>query len=442
MIPTLPIEVTCPQCGARYNAQVQTIVDVGQDPRLKSMLLRGQLNTVTCPSCGAAGMVSAPLLYHDPERELLLVFFPPALTLTMENRERLTGSLVNALMSTLPSEGRKGYLLNPRTVLTMQSLIDQILRADGITEEMIEKQRARAQLLQDMLAAFGEEERLQALIEQNKEDIDYSFLLTLSAAAEGSTSAGQGEIADKLLKLRDVLMDQLAITLPEPLPLNMPRVEVVDRVLAMEDEASRRAMVMYNRPLLDYAFFQELTRRIEQAAGETAETLRTLRTELLELVEQLDREAQAMQRAKMDLLQEALSSSDPAQLLRERKDEVDVLFLSVLAAVMHSAEDEGQEEQLQRLRAVNDAALAVLQEDLPPELRLVNDLLAAEYPHETQKLLQDRRTEWNDELPTLLTTLAEDLDAQERRQTAQRLRELREQVESLLSESGSETDDS
>jgi DNA polymerase III epsilon subunit-like protein len=387
-------------------------------------------------------MVSAPLLYHDPERELLLVFFPPSLTLTMENRERLTGSLVNALMSTLPSESRKAYLLNPRTMLTMQSLIDQILRADGITEEMIEKQRARAQLLQDMLEASDDEEQLQALIEQNKEDIDYSFLLTLSAAAEGSTSAGQGEIADKLLKLRDMLLDQLEITLPEPLPLNMARAEVVDRVLAMEDEASRRAMVMYNRPLLDYAFFQELTGRIEQAAGEEAESLRNLRTELLELVEQLDREAQAMQRAKMDLLQEALGSSDPAQLLRERKDEVDVLFLSVLAAVMHSAEDEGEEEQVQRLRAVNDAALAVLQEDLPPELRLVNDLLAAEYPQETQKLLQERRTEWNSELPALLTKLAEDLDAQERRQTAQRLRELREQVESLLSESGIEADDS
>ncbi len=442
MIPTLPIEVTCPQCGAKYNAQVQSIVDVGQDPRLKSMLLRGQLNTVTCPSCGTAGMVSAPLLYHDPERELLLVFFPPSLTLTMENRERLTGSLVNALMSTLPSESRKAYLLNPRTMLTMQSLIDQILRADGITEEMIEKQRARAQLLQDMLEASDDEEQLQALIEQNKDDIDYSFLLTLSAAAEGSTSAGQGEIADKLLKLRDMLLDQLEITLPEPLPLNMARAEVVDRVLAMEDEASRRAMVMYNRPLLDYAFFQELTGRIEQAAGEEAESLRDLRTELLELVEQLDREAQAMQRAKMDLLQEALGSSDPAQLLRERKDEVDVLFLSVLAAVMHSAEDEGEEEQVQRLRAVNDAALAVLQEDLPPELRLVNDLLAAEYPQETQKLLQERRTEWNSELPALLTKLAEDLDAQERRQTAQRLRELREQVESLLSESGIEADDS
>ena len=200
-------------------------------------------------------------------------------------------------------------------------------------------------------------------------------------------------------------------------------------------------MVMYNRPLLDYAFFQELTGRLEQAGGEEAESLRTLRTELLDLVEQLDREAQAMQRAKMDLLQEALSSSDPAQLLRERKDEVDVLFLSVLAAVMHSAEDEGQQEQVQRLRAVNDAALAVLQEDLPPELRLVNDLLAAEYPQETQQLLEERRTEWDEELPALLTKLAEDLDTQERRQTAQRLRELCEQVKSLLSESGSEADE-
>jgi len=439
MTPALPIEVTCPQCGTKYVAQVQSIVDVGQDPRLKFLLLRGQLNTVVCPSCGALGAVSTPLLYHDPQKELLLLFFPPRLNLSMEDRERLTGSLVNALMSTLPTEERKGYFLNPRTVLTTQGLIDEILKADGMTQEMINKQRARGQLLQDLLTAFDDDEQLQALIEQHEEEIDYSFFLTLAAAAEGSAAAGQKEVTERLLNLRDILLDRLSVTLPEPLPLDTPRAEVVDRILAAKDEESRRALVSYNRPLLDYAFFQELTRRIEQATPEEAEFLRSLRTDLLEMVEQLDREAQAVQQTKIQMLQDVLASPDPTQTLRERKEEIDMLFLAILGAALRSAQERGEVEEVQRLEAVNEAALAILQEDLPPELRFVNDLLVAEYPQETQKLLRERRAEWNAEFSELLSALAEDLETQGRTESAQRLRDIRTQAEAILEEASNET---
>jgi len=437
VIPTLPIDVTCPKCGTKYAAQVHSIVDVEQNPTLKSLLLRGQLNTVACPSCGALGVVSAPLLYHDPHRELLLLFFPPRLNLAMEDRERLTGSLVNAMMSTLPAEERKGYFLNPRTVLTVQSLIEEVLKADGITQEMIDKQRARGQLLQDLLMAFDNEEQLQTLIDQNKEDIDYPFFQTLASAAESSTAAGQEQVAEKLLKLRDTLLARLSVTLPEPLPLDTARAEVVDKVLAAKDEESRRALVMYNRPLLDYAFFQELTRRIDQAPPEEAEALRNLRTQLLETVEQLDKEVQAMQQAKIELLQDALASSDPAQTLRERKEEIDMLFLAVLGAALRSAQERGEAEEVQRLREIDQVALAMLQEDLPPELQLVNVLLAAEYPQETQNLLRERQAEWSAEFPQILTALADDLERQGRTQTGQRLREIRTQAEAILAGSGS-----
>lgn len=442
MIPTLPIEVTCPQCGNKHVGQVQSIIDVGQDPQLKQMLLSGRLNTVACPSCGALGAVSAPLLYHDPQKELLLLFFPQRLKLTMEDRERLTGSLVNALMSTLAAEERKGYFLNPRTVLTLQGLVDEILKGDGVTQEMIDKQRARRKLLQDLMAADDDDERLQALIEENKEDIDYPFLLTLVSAVEGSAAAGQEDIAEKLLQLRDVLLDRLDLTLPEPLPPDTPPSEVVDRVLEVKDEQIRRALILYNRPLLDYAFFQELTRRIEEAGPEEAESLRNLRTELLETVEELDREAQAAQQAKIQLLQDVLGSSDLEQTLRERKEEIDALFLAILDAAQRGAKERGETEEEQQLQAIHEAALSILQEDLPPELRLVNDLLAAEYPQGTQQLLQERQAEWSAAFPEIVAALADELEAQGRTESVQRLREIQQQAEAILQESNSAADES
>lgn len=437
MIPTLPIQISCPNCGTRYVAQVQSIVDVGQDPRLKALLLRGQLNTVVCPSCGTPGVVNAPLLYHDPTKELLLLFIPPELNLPMAERERLTGNLVNALMSIIPPEERKGYFLNPRTVLTRQGLIDEILKADGVTREMIEKQRAKNRLLQNLLSALDNEEQLQALIEQNKADIDYPFLLILASAAESSAMAGQEQVTEKLLRLRDVLLERVPIALPEPLPVDTPTAEVVDRLVAAKDKETRWALVVYNRHLLDYAFFQELSRRIEQATPEEAQTLRELRNELLEMTAQLDREAQAVRERKIQLLQEALDSPDPASLLRARSEELDALFLAILGTALRNAQQAGATEDAKRLAEINELVRTILQEALPAELRLVNELVSTDYPEGTRKLLEERRAEWNANFLEILHALAEDLEAQERSEVAQRLRDIHAQAEAILQRSAS-----
>jgi len=431
MIPTLPIQITCPSCGQKYSAQVLSVIDVGQSPQLKAAVLRGQVNTVSCPSCHTPGVVSAPLLYHDPKKEMLLLFVPPELNLPLPERERLTGNLVNALMSVVPQEQRKGYFLNPRPVLTMQSLVEEILKADGITKEMMDQQKARTQLLQDLLRAVDDEAQLETLVEAHKAEIDYTFLLTLATAAQSTAAHGQEQATEKLLKLRDILLAKTSVALPEPLPLDTPPAQVIDKVLAMPEQDARWAFVLYNRPLLDYSFFQELTSRIA-AKPEEAESLRQLRTELLEMTERLDKEAQEAQQAKIELLQEVVASPDPVAALRERKAEIDTLFLAILGAAVRSAQAEGASEEGQRLLAINEAVLQIMQEDLPPELRLVNTLLAAEYPEGTDKLLRERSSEWNAEFLDVLSALAADLETPERRETAQRLRELRTQAEAIL----------
>ena len=432
MIPTLPIQITCPSCKTKYTAQVQSIIDVGQNPQLKAALLRGQLNMVVCPSCHTPGMVSTPLLYHDPDKELLLLFVPPELNLPLPEREKLTGSLVNALMTSVPAEKRKGYFLNPLTALSLQGLVDKVLEADGVTPEMLEKQRARSRLLQDLLRVVDDEAQLQALIDQHKAEVDYPLFLTLAANLETAAMSGQEQAASKLVKLRDILLARTQVVLPEPLPMDTPTAQVVDRLLSIKESESRWAFVMYNRPLLDYAFFQELTSRVEKASPADADALRDLRTELLQMTEQLDKEAQEMQEAKLQLLQDVLASPDPAQTLRDRKAEIDSLFLAVLGTALRNAEKNGKPEDAQKLRSVNDATMQVLQDSLPPELRFVNNLLSAEYPEGTRKMLEEHRKEWGAEFLDILSALADDVEAQGRPEAAQRLKDIRAQAEALL----------
>jgi hypothetical protein len=297
---------------------------------------------------------------------------------------------------------------------------------------MLEKQRAYSRLLQDLLRAMDDEAQLQALIDLHKAEIDYPFFLTLAAAAESSAMAGQQQAAERLVKLRDVLLARTTVVLPEPLPLDTPPGQVLDRVLAVKEHEGRWAFVMYNRPLLDYSFFQELTSRIEKAPPAEADALRTLRTELLEMTEQLDKEAQAVQQAKLQLLQDALASPDPAQTLRDRKGEIDSLFLAILGTALRSAEQNGKADEAQQLQRINEITMQILQDSLPPELRFVNDLLSAQYPEGTRKLLEEHRQEWDADFMEILTALASDVEAQGRPEAAQRLKDIRAQAEVLL----------
>jgi hypothetical protein len=67
-----------------------------------------------------------------------------------------------------------------------------------------------------------------------------------------------------------------------------------------------------------------------------------------------------------------LSSPDPAKTLRDNKQEIDTFFLAMLGAALRTAEKEKRPEDAKRLQMVNELALQVLQDSLPPELRLVN----------------------------------------------------------------------
>ena len=81
------------------------------------------------------------------------------LNLTKDQQEKAIGDLMRELK--LPQQAMKGYVFQPRRALTMQGLIEQVLQADGVTPDMMDEQRTRVKLLEnlmqtppDMLPAF------------------------------------------------------------------------------------------------------------------------------------------------------------------------------------------------------------------------------------------------------------------------------------------------
>lgn len=434
--PGVGTQVRCPHCQNTYTAQVVNVVDARLAPQLKAALLGGYLNRTQCPACGAVGVLNAPLLYHDPDKELLLVLMPAELNLSADQQQRLIGSLVQAIMSNVPADQRKGYFLQPKTVLTMRRLVEQILEADGVTPEIIETQEKRFRLLSEMLRAKGDAERLKGLIQEHRDQIDYTFFASLVVAAQESELVGDISGAEQLLNLRDRLLEEpeLAARLPQQLPPDTTLDAALEKLLAMvDDEQALAAMVGLNRPIFDYLFFQRLTAHMEQAqsSGDTAraERLATLRGRLLDEIEQQDEALRAAQQQHLQLIEEILRSPDRQQAIRQHLAEIDALFFNTLSAAIEAARAEGNIERSARLDELRQTVLGLLAEAMPPGLGLVNRLLSLESAEERRAVLAESADLVNDDLLELVEGLLEGLEQQGRDATVSRLRAIQAEIE-------------
>jgi hypothetical protein len=424
---------------------VLTTIDVGENPEAKGLFLSGQINVAVCPQCGHAGVLSTPLVYHDPEKELLFTFIPTELGLPEVEQQRIIGDLTNRVISALPAEQRKGYLLRPRSFLRMQGMIEAILEADGITPEMLEAQRAKADLLERLMRATSEDAR-RTIAQENEAQIDYEFFQLLSLNIELAQTGGQEEAAQQLLALRQQLLAWTATgrevasrqeairELGTEITREVLLEKLVEAALGGE-QAKVETMVAFARPAIDYIFYRQLTERIEETEqvgnAEEAETLRTLRQTILELTEKLDAELQQAAEEANQLLQKIMTSDDLEEAVRANLTQMDELFLSVLASNIQAAEASGQSDDVEKLKKIGDIMLSLVQESQPPEIQFINQLLVAEYPDETQALLAENSQMVTPELLEIMKLVEQDLAESGRGEIAQRLAQIQEQAATM-----------
>lgn len=435
MMPTL-----CPACGARFTAPAEGIIDVGSDPSLKGRFLRGQANLAQCPQCGAEAIMNTPLLYHDASHELALVLMPVELTLHHNDQQRIIGDLTNSLINSLPAEQRKGYLLAPQTFFTMQSLIDRVLQAEGITPEMIERQRTRGRLIETFLQA-KDEDTLRALVKEHDAELDYEFFQVLTASAQSAQADGRPELARALMGLRALLAEMSATARAAVAEVNaamglgepITRDELLSRLQSVESDEEWDALVAGARPLLDYSFFQNLTAQIEAAPdSDTAARLRALRSRILDTTARQDEEARVAMQEAAGLLKTVLQSDDPEAVLRQHVDEIDDLFFAVVTANLQQAQADKRSDWVQRLRQIGSLASAIVEEQLPPEIRLLQQLLRAATAEEWQLLLAANKEHITAEFTDALAGLIQQMEATRQSKVAERLKQVLEQAQAMV----------
>lgn len=408
------MQISCPNCRQPVVADIEQLFDVGTDPAARQRLLSGAFNLIQCPNCGFQGNAATPLVYHDPDKELLLTFVPPEIGLPRNEQERVIGSMINQVVNRLPQEKRKGYLLRPQETLTLQGLVERVLEAEGITREMIEAQQKKLGLIQQM--ANASDEVIAQLAEQEDRLIDAEFFALLRRLIEASAMAGDENSARHLADLQNTLIPQTTFGREMQLQAreieqamndlrnageSLTREKLLSLILEAPNETRLSALVSMARQAMDYQFFQLLSERIDHARGDGRARLIELREKLLEMTREIDRQVEERVKAARALIEEIAGAQDVEAAAEEALPLVDDFFLQELNAALERSRQQSDLERSAKLGQI----VSVIQSAsaAPPEIQFIETLLEAPDEASRRQMLEEREAEIT---PEFLSTLA------------------------------------
>ena len=456
LFPPQGVQVQCPSCGTPFTAAVFSIIDLGANPELREPMLGGQINAAICQKCGAGGALSAPLMVHDPENEFLGVLVPRQGQMQDMQIQRVIGEMSKALMGRLPNEQRRGYMLNPKQFFDWDSFLEKFWGFEGVTPEMLRMQREQSELVTSLVRLVPDAKAMQMVAERRKHLINRDFFTLLGQVVAALSQQGQQEAVESISQLRTHLlettpagaevkaMEEVLRKAVGRLRPDMSRDDFLDLLLEYwqtgeEGESIALSLLSVARGMADYQFLLALTARIDAADDpEVRAPLLSLRELVVELAQQSQqsqsqsRSQEAMMQEVQAFLQEVLQSPNPEEILRERKDEVSEMFLAVLASNIEQAQQKNATFAVKRLRAVYEAALTILEEKLPPDLRLLNQLVSTKGEGEVRRLLQENRALLSKEFIEGLRGLEDRFRGEQNNELAARIKSIRVQATMLL----------
>ncbi|MEQ8673446.1 MAG: CpXC domain-containing protein [Aggregatilineales bacterium] len=441
-----PISVTCSACGQPFTAQIRTMIDAVEDPQGKVLLLGGRLNTAPCPNCGTQNAIAASLLYHDPEKELLVAHIPMELGVNKDQQEKIIGNMMNAL----PKENFKAYMFSPKRALTMQNLIEQILEAEGVTKEMMEQQKQRVQLVQDFVSA--PDTQIEAMVKTHDAEIDEQFFQMMVMFIQRMMEDGRMDVAQRIAHIQNQIAE-LSTTgkklLAEQEEQERAIEEVTHELEALAEDAGReefmeltlryadddqklQALVGMVRPVFDYDFLQDLSVKIGQAPADERDFLTGLRDRIVQLTALIDQQQQAAMQNAAGFLQALLNHPNPEQMLQENPQMIDDTLMAVISANIQHAEQTKDIAASSKLKSIYDLIVRMLQTTMQPELIFVNELLSTATDDEARKLIAERAPEFGNDLLDVMDAVERVLEGQGEQAMQDRLSILRKEVVHVL----------
>lgn len=414
-------QIACPNCRQMIAANIEQLFDVTQDPQAKQRLLGGISNMARCPHCGFQGRLATPIVYHDNEKELLLTFFPPELSVPLNEQERIIGPLIKKITDSLPAEKRKGYLLNPSPNLTYESMIKVILGKDGITPEMLKEQQDRVQVIERLIQASSAGVRSE-IIKQNIALFDEQFFALFSRIAQSALQSGQDTIGRQLADAQRQLLEETEFgrglkesvgeleTAQKSLQeagQGLTREKLLELVIASPNDARLRGYVSIARQGMDYQFFQLLTEKIDKAAGDEKTRLESVREKLLDSTNEMDKQIEARYKQAQSFIESLLAQDDVAKAVRENLDGFTQDSVDLVNQMLRQASEKNDYARMGKLQKMAEVLREV---STPPEVAFVEQLLDAPDQASLEKMLEANKALVNDQFMQALIGLVAQVD--------------------------------
>ena len=414
-------QIACPRCRQPITANVEQLFDVTQDPQAKQRLLGGISNMARCPHCGYQGRLATPVVYHDNEKELLLTFFPPELSMPLNEQERLIGPLIKQVTDRLPAEKRKAYLLKPVANLTYESMIQTILEKDGITPEMLKEQQERVQVIERLLQASSADVRSE-IIKQNINLFDEQFFALFSRLAQNAAGSGQEPVARALVELQNQLLEETefgrglkesvgeleaATKALQEVGQGLTREKLLDIVLQSPSDARLRAYVTIARGGMDYQFFQILSERIDKASGDEKTRLEEIRGKLLDFTNEIDKQLEARYKQAQDFVDSLLAQDDIVKAVRDNLNNFTQDAVDVVNQMLRQASEKSDYTRMGKLQKMVEVLREV---STPPEVSFIEQLLDTPDEAALAEMLEGNKDLINDQFMEALIGLVGQVD--------------------------------
>lgn len=441
MPPRYLATVTCPSCGTRFQTPVQQILDVRADSSAASRVLSGAVNVATCPQCGTGGALNIPFIYHDPEDEVALLYLPVDSGPNMVERQKVAGRLARQLMDSMPPEERKGYLLQPETFISMDSLVKRVLELEGVSEDDM----ARSQEQREFVAALLEapQEAWPGMVDEKADLVDEGLFAFLEYVMQLAQASGQSGLEpEKLDALHEYLVQETEIgqdlatrsEIARKFSENPTRETLLEALIEAPDDELIAVLVQSGAALMDYGFFQKLNKRIEEADEEEAAALKKLRRTVLDIRDEMVEAGENAVRERAVLLSKLLSTEDPVRMAGSHLTELDDLFFTVLGTQLQEAQQEGDEESVEALQKVRAAVNQVMESTMPPEIALTRRLMAAPSEEALREQLRAVKDMLTPRFLQFLQALEGSMREQGQEEAAERLVEIRAKAQQFVSE--------
>lgn len=441
----VPIEVTCPKCGKKFATEYPVYVDVENDPNIKLDILSGMLLMVQCPHCGTSAELDLPFVYHDREKELLIYYIPGGLTdvSIREETNRFFGNITRRLMESLPPEQRKGYLLRPKEIFSWENLQREILHADGVSDEEIEKSKKQEALVIELVAAGGDEKKIQEIIEKDKKLITLKFVQVLdtllSAAREGVAEEGKDKESEESREAEAYTeslqaacswilenteagkafqeKNQAFIDILSTGDFS-EMAEIVDRVpLEAMDALADLMFSRFGQDDMD-EFIRALARRIvreEKKDAAKAELLRKKKEVFLKSLSEIEEELRKDLRAGAEMLEEIINAPDIRKAVEEHMEEIDGRFILAWNQAMEHAVLSHNTESFERLQRIKRTYEELTEEMVSPSVRLIYRLADASSPEEIQQVLKENADQLTPQVMDVLEKLSKEAESEDQR---------------------------